>query len=157
MPQRVTTPDELNRQMNRLLIDMGRSLLQYVGECWPWTGEEKAAERRAVAGLVRRQQRQIGRLVDFLSRRDWPIDFGSYPTEYTDLHYVALDYLLGQLIYNETELAREAELLLGEDWDEPAAVQLLGQIHAEQQSIAAELRKLAENHDPSHNHQPVSV
>ena len=139
--------------LNGALVRLNRSLLQYAGESWPWADAEAAGERAVIDSLVERQRKHVARLSDLLLDRHWAPDFGVYPTEYTDLHYVALDYLLGQLVHNETELAREVEVLLSQDWDEPAAVKLLGQIHAEQQSIAAELRRLAENH----NKQPAPV
>ena len=88
-----------NSQLNFLLINLGRSLLQYVEECWPWSGNE--THGNPLDALVIAQKETIARLTDLLIQRRWNIDFGSYPTEYSDLHFVALDYLLLQLIENQ--------------------------------------------------------
>jgi hypothetical protein len=139
MPETV----ELCTRLNGLLVDLNRSLLQYVGECWPWTDLESNAERQTLHRLVRRQQEQIRALTDWLARRGWPIDFGTYPTEYTDLHYVSLDYLLVQLTASESALVEEAQAFLARDWDSPQAVQLVERVLAEEQAIDTELQKLA--------------
>ncbi len=134
---------ELHAQVNRLLIDLHRSLLQYVGECWPWTGKHAAGEREIVADLVVRQRRQIQQLSDYLREADWLTDFGSYPTEYTNLHYVALDYLLNQLLESEVALLNQTNQVLAQSQSDPELAQLLGRVHAEEQAMVAELRKLA--------------
>jgi hypothetical protein len=94
--------------LNQLLIDLGRSLLQYVGECWPWTGHT-ASVRKELLTLVERQQAGVRRLAELLLDRGTDIDFGTYPTEYTDLHYCALDFLLGELVKNASELLSDIE------------------------------------------------
>lgn len=134
---------ELYAQVNRLLIDLHRSLLQYVGECWPWTGKNAAGEREIVADLVIRQRRQIQQLFEYLRDTDWSIDFGSYPTEYTNLHYVALDYLMNQLLESEVALLNQTNQVLAQAQSDPELAQLLGRVHAEEQAMVAELRKLA--------------
>ncbi|WP_166819966.1 hypothetical protein [Thalassoroseus pseudoceratinae] len=134
---------ELHAHVNRLLIDLHRSLLQYVGECWPWTDNKSAEERAIIADLVVRQRRQIEQLADYLRESDWLTDFGSYPTEYTNLHYVALDYLLNQLVESEVALLHQTNQVLAQAQSCPELAQLLGRVHAEEQAMVAELRKLA--------------
>ena len=98
---------ELNDQLNGLLIDIGRSFLQYVGECWPWTVQ--SAERKAIAELVLRQSEDIARLANALDAAGHAIDFGTYPTEYTDKHFVTLDFLVNLLEENQRDVVAEAE------------------------------------------------
>lgn len=133
-----------NKQFNRLLINVGRSFLQYVGECWPWTQVDANAERDKINDLVARQQTQIARLVELLVQRDGgAIDFGSYPTEYTDLHYVSLDYLLAQLIENEQLVVAEIDASRRSATDDSEAAELLDQIHSAEQANLKELQDLA--------------
>ncbi|MEX0704440.1 MAG: hypothetical protein WD069_20230 [Planctomycetales bacterium] len=128
--------------LNRVLVDLGRSLLQYVGECWPWTPESEEDVRRALDGLVERQREQAARLVELLSRREWPIDFGAYPTAYTDLHYIALDHLLKLLGESESRLLEEVERSAAECAGDAAAAATLAGVAAAQREIVEELRGL---------------
>ena len=65
-----------NYRVNDQLIHLGRSLLQYVGESWPWIGAEESTEKEIVDRLVQEQRQSVGRLVDMLRRRGHIIDFG---------------------------------------------------------------------------------
>ena len=131
-----------NTQLDQLLITLSRSLLQYVGEAWPWTGSHASTERQKINELVSRQQKQISRLSELLSRRNRYIDFGTYPTEYTDLHYVALDYLLSQLIENEDSLITDLEQTLQKCTDDSDAIPLLQQILSDQRASLSQLQEL---------------
>lgn len=136
-----------NALLNQILIDMGRSLLQYVGEAWPWITEDEKELQQQLQVLIQRQSEAAGRIAQLLSQRDWPIDFGVYPVEYTDLHYVALDFLLGQLVQNADELTEEiiAALKICEEED-PEAAEVLDSVFRDQQFIANRLREMTETH-----------
>lgn len=141
-------PDDThNALLNQLLINLGRSLLQYVGEAWPWTSDPNAPERKTINELVLRQQAQIIKLADLLAERDWPVDFGAYPTEYTDLHYVALDYLTSQLIENEDGLISDLEKSIQACSDDPEVVELLKRILDEQREIVRALKDLQQQRE----------
>lgn len=130
-----------NHRLNDLLIDLGRSLLQYVGESWPWTGYDEAEEQAAIDALVAEQKVSVQALTELLSERGHFIEPGTYPTEYTSLHYVALDYLLSQLVDDQRELVEECAAISGEGQDDPHAGPLLAQISDQ---AAAHLKTLAE-------------
>lgn len=92
-----------NAVLADVVIDLSRCLLQYVGESWPWTASDEA-EQQVIDNLVARQQQSVAKLADILHRRRNFIDFGAYPTEFTDLQYLALDHLLDQLVTSERAL-----------------------------------------------------
>jgi hypothetical protein len=130
-----------NAVLNELLINLGRSLLQYVYEAWPWVSSESEAARNEVYALAERQAEAVNRLADFLTLRNWPIDFGIYPAEFTDLHYVSLTYLMGLVTRNADELVteiHESRRLI----DDPDAASLVSGVEQEQQFIANRLREL---------------
>jgi hypothetical protein len=129
--------------LNQLLIDLGRSLLQYVGECWPWAGAKTQEAQRQIDELVQIQKRQVGELAELLDEAEWTIDKGTYPTEYTDLHYVALSYLLDQLIQNQRELVDEAKRTLAACQGDPEARALVSEVQTTQQKILKDLEILA--------------
>jgi len=132
-----------NHRLNDLLIDLGRSLLQYVGESWPWTGYDEADEQAAIDTLVAEQKASVQALAELLVAREHFIDPGSYPTEYTSLHYVALDYLLSQLVAEQRELVEECAALSGEAHDDPEAGPLLAQIADQAAAHLTRLEALA--------------
>jgi hypothetical protein len=51
-----------NAALNELLINLRGSLLQYVGECWPWSDPETTEAQRKIDELVRIQEKQIAQL-----------------------------------------------------------------------------------------------
>jgi hypothetical protein len=134
---------ERNAELNQLLINLNRSLLQYVGEAWPWTADADSSEQRTIARLVERQKAWIARLADLLAERGWTIDFGVYPTEYTDLHYVALDYLLKSLLSNQTALLADVAQTLMFCRDDVEASTLLNGIRSDQDAALRQLEELA--------------
>lgn len=134
-----------NAELNQLLIELNRSLLQYMADAWPWTGESEKTERDKIDVLVKRQREQISRLTELLAYRGWSIEFGSYPTEYTDLHYVALDYLLSQLIENEQGLISEIEQTRTACAVDLKAASLIDEILAEQRDIVTQLEEIAKS------------
>lgn len=136
MPQR-------NAELNRVLIDLGRCVLQYVGESWPYTSSEEADAKAEFEQLVERQSRCVGRITALLDERTWPIDFGIYPPEYTDLHFLSLEFLLTQLVVNADELVRQIEGTLKIVEDDPEAAELLSDVLSDQQLVANKLRELA--------------
>ena len=137
--------------LNRLLIELGRSLLQYVGECWPWTGAESADERKTLDELVCRQQSNVAQLTGLLAQGATSLDFGAYPTEYTDLHYVGLDYLLQQLAESQRMLVADLEKAVSECRNDSGARELLDEILTAERDILAELQDLKSAQQPVGN------
>ena len=90
--------------LNNVLIQMARSFLQYVAECSPWVRIESAAIGEQVNVLAERQRQDVSELVVLLSAREHAIDFGSYPTEYTDQQFLALQALMSSLSSSQTRI-----------------------------------------------------
>ena len=132
-----------NAELNELLILLGRSLLQYVSESWPWASADEDDVRQAVDALSNRQRHHVGLIAELLEQREWSIDFGTYPTEFTDLHYVALDYLLSELATHEAGLMPEIELLTRQCGDDPEAAPLAERILADHRDEVRQLEALA--------------
>ena len=137
------TESQNNSQLNLLLINLGRSLLQYVEECWPWSGD--GTQGNPLDALVIAQKETIARLTDLLIQRRWNIDFGSYPTEYCDLHFVALDYLILQLIENQEALVADIEQTQKAFPGDAPALELLSQILSSERDILTKLKGLSKS------------
>ena len=72
-----------NRLLNSVLINLSRSFLQYLSESSPWVRGESAAAGQSLELLAADQRRDVRELAEFLDAREWSVDFGSFPTEYT--------------------------------------------------------------------------
>ncbi len=83
--------------LNNTLIQMSCSFLQYVSESWPWVRLEATSIEEQVRVLAARQRQDVGEIVSLLSTREHYIDFGSFPTEYTDQQFLGLNVLIGRL------------------------------------------------------------
>ena len=87
--------------LNNTLIQMSCSFLQYVSESWPWVRLEASSIEEQVRVLAARQRQDVGEIVSLLSAREYHIDFGSFPTEYTDQQFLGLNVLIGRLKHSQ--------------------------------------------------------
>jgi len=132
-----------NSLLNDLLIELHRSLIQYVAEAWPWTTQQDAELKQAVERVARRQQTDVAQLVQVLQDRGHTIDFGVYPHEYTSLHYVALEFLFNALKQSQQELTHWIQSLISKFPSDPQAEQIVRDIAASQELGLRELSALA--------------
>jgi hypothetical protein len=107
--------------LNRVLRELSGSFVQYVGEIWPWTsvGPEGAKLKAVVDQCVARQRQSIAQLANFLGPRQARVELGRFSAEFTDLHYVSLQFLLRRLIACQEQIVqslnRAVTLLPGGD------------------------------------------
>lgn len=142
MPVAATTLNA-NERLNDLLIDVGRSLLQYTSECWPWVAGNEQPLQTALERMAAEQRDVVTALADLLAERGHAIDFGTYPTEYTSLHYVAADFLLTQLVGNQQDVLAECESVARATPSDDEARSLLDDIVVSERKHLDELRVLA--------------
>ncbi len=83
--------------LNGVLIQMGRSFLQYVAECSLWVAADAASDEAQVNVLAARQRQDVADIAALLNAREHYIDFGSFPTEYTDQQFLSLRSVMGGL------------------------------------------------------------
>lgn len=84
--------------LNELLVLHHRSLPMYLTVASPWShrGDEKATE--TVQDVIADQKAISQRIADEIQLRGGTVEPGVYPTDFTDLHFLSLDYLLCQLV-----------------------------------------------------------
>ena len=83
--------------LNGVLIQMARSFLQYVAECSLWVAADAASDEAQVIVLAARQRQDVADIAALLDAREHYIDFGSFPTEYTDQQFLALQSVMSGL------------------------------------------------------------
>jgi hypothetical protein len=84
--------------LNRLLAIEYRSLPIYLTDATPWThpGDEKAAE--TLGHIVADQQDMARRIAALITERGARIENSVFPTEFTDMNLLSLDFLLGEIV-----------------------------------------------------------
>ena len=83
--------------LNGVLIQMARSFLQYVSESSPWVANNSVTDESQVLVLAARQRQDVGEIASLLDQREHNIDFGTFPTEYTDQQFLSLQSGMGGL------------------------------------------------------------
>jgi hypothetical protein len=134
---------EHNAKLNQLLIDIGRSLLQYVGHCSSWSGRSQAALEQEFPKLVAIQQQHVGQLSALLTERRWTIDFGGFPAAFTDLHFLSLNYLSKLILKNQEAVIGELDEASHTSVHDPEATALISEILKSERQITDRLKELS--------------
>jgi hypothetical protein len=72
-----------------------RSILQYVGDAYPWTDAAHEQELSQLQVLIREEQEALAGLARLLQRHHLaPLPSGMYPVSFTTLNFVSLDHIL---------------------------------------------------------------
>jgi hypothetical protein len=131
-----------NEVLNQVLVVMGRSLLQFSADAWPWTGSHSSSSRAVVEALFAEQKTRVGQLADLLDSRGWTIDFGVYP-DFTDLYYLSLEFVLPHLAENERSVVGEIETALPKCVSDPEGAALLTAILPAEGAVLSRLEELS--------------
>ena len=104
----------IDAQTRDLLQDIvrreSRSVLTYVGDAYPWTTARDSRAVDALRKLIAAEAGAVAELGRFLFRRHMPVvSLGSYPSSYTSMNFVALEYLLPRLIDYERRSTAQLE------------------------------------------------
>ena len=103
----------------------GRSLLQYVGESYPWTTANNHDKLPVLLQMVKEEQDAAAAVVRLLLKRKVrPPYLGAYPMHFTTINYISLDHLLPPLVdFEKRRIAElDRELPLVDDVEARAAV-----------------------------------
>jgi hypothetical protein len=96
--------------IERQIVRDGRSLLQYVGEAFPYAPHRAEPAVQRLLAAAKEQSAAVGRLIRFLQRHHAiPPLLGSFPTEFTSINFVALVHVLPALLKDEQHGIAELE------------------------------------------------
>ena len=97
--------------LNRVLRELSSCFLQYAGDCWPWasSGADGNKLQSVVQHCVERQRQSIERIAEYLAARQSRVEYGHFSTDFTDLHYVSLQFLLKQLVTSQAKLVESLD------------------------------------------------
>ena len=132
--------------LNRVLIDMGRSFLQYISDAWPWVDPLAQSIQDQVMVISARQRQDVADIASLLTTREWFIDFGTFPTEYTDLQFLALDNIFRMIHQSQTSVCGSVTLGLTEvvAYHDEETAQLLAAVEVRQKEATEALKELHE-------------
>jgi hypothetical protein len=90
--------------LENLLHREGRSLLQYIGEAFPWVQTGSDLFLAQVQKLIAEERDSLGVLSRFLVRRRHTVPhLGCYPMAFVSLNFVSLDFLLPRLAAHQRQ------------------------------------------------------
>ena len=105
--------------LNALVQMHCRSLPMYLASAAPWTTSEQTVGRALLQSIIADQGEIVDKFADVILQRDGIVERGAFPTEFTDLHDLSLDYLMHEMAEkqatNVKAIERATELLAGDD------------------------------------------
>lgn len=120
-----------------------RSVLMYVAEAYPWTNGTQTKTLAALQQLIVDEREAIANFGRFLVRRRVPLPFSpSYPSHYTTINFLALDFILPRLLEYERHSLAALERDLTE-MKEPTARAETEKLLALKRRHLAQLEELA--------------
>lgn len=106
----MSQPDT-NVLLNRLLAIVGRSFPQYLLYSRPYVPPGRSSTMEGIAAIAADQNGMVERLSKMISDSRNPPRFGEFPMEYTDLHDLDVDYLLGLAVkYHQEDIENIANI-----------------------------------------------
>jgi ferritin len=127
--------------LNEVLQVEYRSFPLYLTDACPWThhGDEKAAQ--TLENVAADQKGMVQRIVEFILGAGGRIELGEYPMEFTDTHFLSLDFLLKELLRYQRQDVSTLERCVAQLGDARAARELaeetLGMERAHLEAIEA--------------------
>jgi hypothetical protein len=121
-------PPEVIDSLNCLLRTLSRSLAMYLSDAMPWTNREDLPAWCAIDDLVFDQKFYAQRVAEAISERDGRLDPGSFPTAYTAIHDLSLEFLYQKVIESHCRDIETIERCASELDDYPALESLAEEI-----------------------------
>ena len=121
-------PDSSIDVMNRLLTVLYRSLPMYLNEASPWTEAKDVRAQAALDRLIADRQQDCRRVAAWIMDHYGAIELGEFPMEFTDLHFLSLDFLIKELIGYQVQDVAAIENCAARLARDPAALALAQEI-----------------------------
>lgn len=101
-----------NALLNRLLAILCRSFPQYLQYSRPYVPPGRLALMETISAVVSDQNGLIDRIGHLLEDTYSAARRGEFPMEFTDLHDLSIDFLIGSAVsYQEQDVAKIAEIV----------------------------------------------
>lgn len=104
----MSNPDTLS-QLNRLLTIEYRSLPMYLHDADPWARSSDEAAREALDHIIADQLHMSQRIASHIQDLGEAASPAEFPMEFTDLHFLSLEYLLRELLRYQRQAIADLE------------------------------------------------
>lgn len=119
------------------------SWTMYMADSWAWTDRAGAETRDFVQSMIAEERGWIERLADLIDERGGVPRPGAFATEYTDSHFLSLQFLLRRLIGYQQRSVPLLEADLNAVVSDPPARRLLANMLEHQRGRLATLERIA--------------
>ena len=114
--------------LNDLLTLEYRSLPMYLTYASPWRRPEDGRAEATLKHIVTDQQHMAARIVDAIQERNGAIEVGDFPMDFTDMHDLALDFLVKDMIHWQKRDIAQAEAIVAALQGDRAARELAQEV-----------------------------
>jgi len=136
-------------QLSEIVRRESRTLLQYVGDSYPWITPAEQEVLAQIRTMIEEQKQGIAELVRFILRNHQsPPYIGSYPASFTSLSFVSLDHLIPLLAAQEDLDLKHLERVQATLVDPEAKETMIRIVENKRRHVEA-LRSLAANRSQS--------
>jgi len=96
--------------LHALIRRESRSLMQYIGESYPWAGHDRQAALQTVLDVAKHEQHQIDRLIRWcIKAKLGNPALGAYPQSFLGINFSSIEYLLPLLIDDQKKRIADLE------------------------------------------------
>jgi hypothetical protein len=129
--------------LNRLLTIEHRSFPTYMMYADPWThlGDEGAMQ--SLANIAADQQEMSRRIAELIVDLGGRIEPGEYPMEFTDTHFLSLEFLVSELLGYQKQTITQVEELARQLSGEPQAQELAEEVLGSERAHLEMIESLA--------------
>ena len=118
------------------------SLAQYLGGSCPWSQRSENEANKLFRSIMEDEQTWLAELVELIDRRGGVPKPDNYPTEFTDQHFLALDYLLARLADYIRGSIKDLDQDQRQLIDDPPAKDLIDRMIAQKREQVLSIEKL---------------
>jgi hypothetical protein len=96
--------------VHALIRKEARSLLQYIGESYPWAGADRQEALQTILQIAKHEVRQINQLIRMcIKAKLGNPALGAYPQSFMCINFMALDFLLPLLVEDQKKRIADLE------------------------------------------------
>ena len=129
--------------LNRLLQVQNRSLLAYLAQASPFVDRADRRAAEVLANMHANQQAMAARLADAVRERRGRVEGGTFPMDFTNLNFVALNRLLPELIQHQRRDISVIERCVAQLQNDPQARALAEEVLGAERAHLEQLEELA--------------
>ena len=108
----MTGKPDLIDSLNRLLEIEYRSFPLYLGDAAPWFSEADVKAVETLKNIAADQQAMSQRIAELILDLGGRIEPGEYPTQFTDTHFLSIEFLLKELVYYQRQDIADIEQIV---------------------------------------------